>query len=252
MKSSTTDNGNNNNIDLGYITEPLHKYAPDLTNPHVTISEKTMADTSHLTDGPSPRSVEGYDSSLLPDFDREFIAEEHLKAFERALSAPDPSPSTDDLLATNGLTSPGGLPSGSQTSLNSSKSRDIRGGSLRSASQSSLFITAQNDWAPVNKKIRSSHKRKSSGVEKEGKKRRKSSRPPRRSKDETREGYLYNLLKWPLLGIVLTWVASLAIGYLFTRLYIWLYEHFVAVSNISEEYSLIRFCSLVETLSFGK
>lgn len=185
-----------------------------------------MADTSHITDGPSPLSAEGYDTSLIPDFDRQFISEEHIKAFEQALSAPDPSPSTDDLLATSGL-SPGPANT-SQTSLNSSRSKDGRGNVLRNASQSSLFITAQNDWAPVNKKIRSaSHRRKGLG-EREGRKRRRSTRPPRRSRDETREGYLYNLLKWPLLAVVCAWVAGLGISYLFTRLYIWLYEHFVA------------------------
>ena len=49
-----------------------------------------------------------------------------------------------------------------------------------------------------------------------------------RSSDETREGYLYTLLKWPLLWFVSVWVAGLGITYLYTRLYIWLYEHFIA------------------------
>jgi predicted acylesterase/phospholipase RssA len=170
-----------------------------------------MADLSHKTDGPSPLSEEGYDESLLPDFNRQFVSEEHIQAFANALSAPEPSPSSDDLLSqVNGLRSP------SRTSIDSGRSR-IGGG----ASQSSLFITAQNDWAPVTptrlgNKVRRRKERKNRA------------KPPRRNRDETREGYLYTLLKWPLLGIVSAWVVGLGVSYLLTRLYIWLYEHFIA------------------------
>jgi hypothetical protein len=169
-----------------------------------------MADLRHSTDGPSPLSEEGYDESLLPDFDREFLSESHLQAFASALSAPDPSPSTDDLPLTphNGLASP------SRMSIDSGR-KNVGGG----ASQSSLFITAQNDWAPVHpSKIGGKGKRR--GEKKKGK------RQPRRSRDETREGYLYTLLKWPMLGIVGAWVIGLGAGYLLTRLYIWLYGMF--------------------------
>jgi hypothetical protein len=51
-----------------------------------------MADMSKKTDGPAPDSAEGYDSSLLPDFDHEFVSDADLAAFASALSAPDPSP----------------------------------------------------------------------------------------------------------------------------------------------------------------
>lgn len=47
-----------------------------------------------------------------------------------------------------------------------------------------------------------------------------------RTKDETREGYLYQLAKWPLLVFVFAWLGGLVIAYLSTRLYIWVYEHF--------------------------
>ena len=166
-----------------------------------------MADTSHATDGPSPLSAEGYDESRLPDYDREFLSDEHLQAFAQALSAPDPSPTTEDVVGTDGFASP---VNGSRTNLDSGPSR-----TTRSSSQQSLFITAQNDWAPVNEKVRS--KRKS-----------RRRRTPRRSTDETREGYLYTLLKWPLLLLVGAWIFGLGISYLLTRLYVALYEHFVA------------------------
>ncbi|KAL2074528.1 hypothetical protein VTL71DRAFT_8306 [Oculimacula yallundae] len=193
-----------------------------------------MADLRHSTDGPSPLSSEGYDESLLPDFHRDFLSDEHLQAFASALSAPDPSPSTDDLLSPtptgtgsfldagsgrassiggNGITG-ARSPSMGRSSLDSARSKGDGG-----RSRESLFITAQNDWAPVNPVRLNS---------KGGKKTKKNRRKKQRSSDETREGYLYTLLKWPLLGIVITWVAGLGISYMFTRLYIWLYEHFVA------------------------
>jgi hypothetical protein len=145
-----------------------------------------MADLRHSTDGPSPLSEEGYDESLLPDFYREFISETDLEAFAAALSAPDPSPLTDDLTS--------------------------------SSRNSSLFITAQSDWAPVHPTSRLAGKGKRRGGE-----RKKRRGPQRRSRDETREGYLYTLLKWPLLAIVGAWVVGLAVTYLLTRLYISLY-----------------------------
>jgi hypothetical protein len=184
-----------------------------------------MADLRHSTDGPSPLSEEGYDSSLLPDFDREFLSDAHLQAFANALSAPEPSPSTDDLLSplpsVNGTRSP----STHRTSIDSVRSRSIGGetvGGELPIRRESLFITAQNDWAPVNpKRLGSKGKRRGDG-------KKRGIRKQQRSSDETREGYLYTLLKWPLLGVVGAWVSGLGISYLLTRLYIWLYEHFVA------------------------
>ena len=164
-----------------------------------------MADLSRASNGPAPHSEEGYDSSLLPDFDNDFLSDEDLQAFANALSAPEPSPSSDDLLSPT-LTSNDGRRT-SAIAGDGSKSRE------------SLFITAQNDWAPVNPP----RKEKRRGEKVKGR-----SRKQRRSRDETREGYLYTLLKWPFLGVVGAWVVGLAISYLLTRLYIWLYEHFVA------------------------
>lgn len=180
------------------------------------------------TDGPSPKSAQGYDASLLPDFDRNFVSDADIEAFTTALLAPDPisSPSTDDLLGSNALSSPLSRSRVSldewqptRSSLDSARVREsfLKNEHARS-SQQSLFITAQNDWAPVNKRIKPSRRKGD----------KKKRRQPRRSKDETREGYLYTLLKWPLLLIVGGWVVGLGLGYLWTRLYIWTYEHFVA------------------------
>ena len=174
-----------------------------------------MADLRRSTDGPSPLSQEGYDESLLPDFTTDFLSDEDLQAFAQALSAPEPSPSTDDLLENIGGSSPATPLTPSISRLNSvSKLKNNPG----SSSQQSLFITAQHDWAPVNARVKSG-RRKSE---------RRRKKPSQRSKDETREGYLYTVLKWPFLVVVIAWVAGLGISYLLTRLYIWLYEQFIA------------------------
>lgn len=49
----------------------------------------------------------------------------------------------------------------------------------------------------------------------------------RRTRDETREGYLYGLLKWPFLIGVFGWIIGLSIVYLLTRMYIAMYEQLV-------------------------
>ena len=76
-------------------------------------------------------------------------------------------------------------------------------------------VIALNDWRPVHQRI----KRK-------GLKSRKSKKP-RRTKDETREGFVYSILKWPLLFVVSGWIILLACSYLITRLYIHGYERLV-------------------------
>ncbi|KAF2089239.1 patatin-domain-containing protein [Saccharata proteae CBS 121410] len=131
------------------------------------------------TDGPSPLSEDGYDYTQLPDYDNDFVNEDDFREFEKALAAPENSPSTDDLLS-------------------------------MTQQSKKVFITALNDWRPVHQKVR-----------------RKKKRQPRRGKDETREGFVYTLLKWPLLFTVFGWLFVLAVSYLFTRLYIYLYEHWI-------------------------
>ena len=169
---------------------------------------------------------EAFDYTTLPDVDREFLPPEHLAAFAQALSAPDPihSPPSDDVSSPR---SPGPRnfytgtdvtkrPS-SVYSLDNSSQHDHATGDL-DARRSSMFITAQNDWAPVNQKISKSGRRR----------RKRRAVAGRRTVDETREGYLYGLLKWPFLLFVCTWIVGLALAYVLTRLYIFLYEHFVA------------------------
>ncbi|KAI9755371.1 MAG: hypothetical protein M4579_004300 [Chaenotheca gracillima] len=85
------------------------------------------------------------------------------------------------------------------------------------AQPSGLFITALNDWRPIHQRVRG--RRKGTGARKR--------RPPRRGTDETREGFVYTLLKWPLLLLVLAWIIALGATYFVTRWYIWFYEHYV-------------------------
>ncbi|KAL4806914.1 acyl transferase/acyl hydrolase/lysophospholipase [Aspergillus unguis] len=76
-------------------------------------------------------------------------------------------------------------------------------------------LIALNDWRPVYQRV----VRKGRGNRKKG--------PPRRTKDETREGVLYTVLKWPFLLIVMGWLTFLSIGYALIRIYIFLYEQWV-------------------------
>ena len=75
-------------------------------------------------------------------------------------------------------------------------------------------VTALNDWRPIHQHVR----RK--GVRSKKKK-------SKRSKDETREGFVYTILKWPLLLVVFGWLSALGTSYLATRIYIWAYERLV-------------------------
>lgn len=81
------------------------------------------------------------------------------------------------------------------------------------APESSPLI-ALNDWRPIHQKVR-----------RKGTKGRKGK--SKFSKDETREGFVYSILKWPLLLVVFGWIIALGAFYLATRLYIYGYERFV-------------------------
>ena len=74
-------------------------------------------------------------------------------------------------------------------------------------------VIALNDWRPVHQRVK--------------RKRVRSRKKPRRTTDETREGFVYSMLKWPLLLVVLGWIILLACSYLVTRLYIHGYERLV-------------------------
>lgn len=71
-------------------------------------------------------------------------------------------------------------------------------------------VTALNDWGPVHQRVKRSRVRR---------------KPSRRSKDETREGFVYTILYYPLLFIVCGWIVVLFIIYNLTRFYIYAYEH---------------------------
>ncbi|KAE8148512.1 patatin-like phospholipase domain-containing protein [Aspergillus avenaceus] len=74
-------------------------------------------------------------------------------------------------------------------------------------------LVALNDWRPIYQRVRKSRGRR---------------KKPRRSKDETREGVLYTLLKWPFLFTVFGWIVVLSFTYALTRFYIVLYKQWVS------------------------
>jgi predicted acylesterase/phospholipase RssA len=76
-------------------------------------------------------------------------------------------------------------------------------------------VIALNDWRPIHQRVRRKYNR------------RRSRKLPKRSKDETREGFVYTILKWPLLAVVFGWIVFLGVSYLITRLYIYFYERLV-------------------------
>lgn len=177
---------------------------------------------------------EAFDTSLLPDIDVDFVDRHDLSAFERALQAPDPLQSPSD--ETSSLRSPMRVDSPRLTKRNSqfegSLEDDVAAVAAAAASasgepvppQTPTFITAQNDWAPVNSKVYRS--KRGSKKQRKGPKGAVEGLLGTRTKDETREGHLYQLSKWPLLFFVFAWLAGLGIAYLSTRLYIWVYEQF--------------------------
>ncbi|KAL9120511.1 MAG: hypothetical protein Q9187_002935 [Circinaria calcarea] len=78
-------------------------------------------------------------------------------------------------------------------------------------------VTALNDWRPVHQRVRRKPSSRKGGKKK----------PAKRSKDETREGFVYTIVKWPLLLVVFGWLLVLGVSYLATRLYIYAYEHLI-------------------------
>ena len=148
-----------------------------------------MAEPEKSTDGPSVASSRAWDYHTLPDWDNDFYNEDDILAFASALSAPETSPSEEDLL--------------------SSKKPNIE------------FITALNDWAPVRQSVKARQNRIY------GNRKAKRRKKPRRGTDETREGWTYSLVKWPLLFFVLGWLAFLSTCYGLTRFYIVTYERYV-------------------------
>lgn len=154
-----------------------------------------MADPRKATDGPSTSSAAAFDVHNLPDWDNDFYDEAGILAFASALSAPEnltASPSEEDL---------------SNPQLKKPNAE---------------FITALNDWRPVRQR-----QIRRPGVAVVGGRKSKTKRRPRRGTDETREGWTYSLIKYPLLFFVFGWITFLGICYLFTRFYIHLYEQYV-------------------------
>ncbi|KAK2056407.1 patatin-like phospholipase [Colletotrichum caudatum] len=214
--------------------------------PRVSFIPSSGGNTDIYGFPPETFSTEG-----LPDFDTKFLDDADLAAFVHALQAPDPLQSPDD---TTSLRSPGlrstsslditkrgsvyddrddpqavaaaaAAAAGDLTAPGPPLGRSSGNGGAHggSTNQHNMFITAQNDWAPVNQKIlkRGSRRRRNRA------KGAAEALLGTRTKDETREGIFYALLKWPMLFFVAAWLSGLAMTYLYTRLYIWVYEHFV-------------------------
>lgn len=188
---------------------------------------------------------EAFDPSLLPDVEVDFLNADDLEAFERALQAPDPLQSPTDETAS--FRSPFRVDSPSLTKRHSQADNppeDDTAAAVAAAANAAsgeplpatpTFITAQNDWAPVNSKVYGRKRGSKKHQKSSGSSGSSGTNGPvsdrllgTRTKDETREGYFYQLAKWPLLFFVFAWLAGLGVAYLSTRWYIWVYEQFFA------------------------
>lgn len=172
-----------------------------------------MADLNRKANRPSTDSIENFDVNRIPDHDYEFILKKDLDAFAAALRTPD---STSSPAGEDGSDRINNECEGHQTLVSTSTIQIKKASKLKKA----LFFSAKRDWAPA-RPLKSGSRSKKKNAQKYRK-------PPPYSSDETREGNAYKLLKWPLLVIVSVLMLILAICYLLTRLYIWLYEYFVA------------------------
>ena len=75
-------------------------------------------------------------------------------------------------------------------------------------------IVALNDWKPIRQRLRR-------------RKKPKRKQQSERTRDETREGFLYEVFRWPFLLGTFGWIILLGLLYAMTRLYIWVYEWLV-------------------------
>ncbi|PSR93943.1 acyl transferase/acyl hydrolase/lysophospholipase [Coniella lustricola] len=220
-----------------------------------------------VPDKPYGFGRDAFDLSLLPDADVNFLSKEDLEAFIAALSAPDPATAAQhgEEGSTYRLGSPVARTSFDRTHRQSSvvaadarphldrwdDAKEVAAHAAAAAadvsapstngisgagppqqqqqqhpqhpSQQPLFITAQNDWAPVHERVA---RGKKGGKRRH--KRPKAVRPGRRTKDETREGYLYGMFKYPFLLFSGCSLLFLSLAYVLTRYYVWLYEYFVS------------------------
>jgi predicted acylesterase/phospholipase RssA len=157
-----------------------------------------MVDERKATDGPSVAESDAWDYHNLPDWDDDFYNEDDFLAFASALSAPETStsPSEEDL--------------------------------LNPKRQNAEFFTALNDWRPVHQRVRGENtSSEGGGYVGKPKKHKKQKKKSQRGRDETREGWTYSLVKYPLLVFVFGWLFALFVFYLVTRLYIYVYEQYV-------------------------
>ncbi|KAL2886432.1 Patatin-like phospholipase domain-containing protein [Ceratocystis lukuohia] len=182
--------------------------------------------------------------STTGDFATDFCNAAHIEAFEQALAAPDSllSPTISSpydtqtasptmyrrqsflqdpishIPPTLGMLSPPVVPTGPDTAAPSDLLTPTK----------AMFFSAKNDWAPINEKIKRPGAKTKLKLKSKPKKDKRPHALPQghRTKDETREGVFYSLLKWPLFAGILSVLSFEWLIYLLTRFYIWWYEHF--------------------------
>ncbi|KAI5295777.1 hypothetical protein KEM52_000279 [Ascosphaera acerosa] len=112
---------------------------------------------------------------------------------------------------------------------------DLRSFQAALCAHDSLPLVALNDWMPINQRVKKQPVATTSTATTSTTTSTATARKtPQRSRDETREGHLYFILKWPLLLFVAGWIFGLSVLYMLTRIYIALYEHFITWTGTRE------------------
>ncbi|PFH62734.1 hypothetical protein XA68_12162 [Ophiocordyceps unilateralis] len=177
--------------------------------------------------------LEAFEPSRLPDINTEWVHPDDFKAFERALAQPDYLPAQTEEPPT-----PVKLPQPSRApQLNSSAITKRFSVAVHSFKDDASAVAAaargghadpqpteppQLSIKPPKDESKTFRRDKFSG---------KCGTDNTKSKDETGEGIIYQITKWPLLLYTLSWLAFLSVCYFITRTYISTYEYWVLRGN---------------------
>ncbi|RDA92438.1 hypothetical protein CP533_6451 [Ophiocordyceps camponoti-saundersi (nom. inval.)] len=185
---------------------------------------------------------EAFEPSRLPDINTEWVHPDDFKAFAKALAEPDylPAPSHDEESPpTLKQPQPSNRPAINTSAItkrfsvavhNFTDDASAVAAAARAATGSDPQPPMQSGLVNTNKSF-SKAKDESKTYRKDKFNGKCGVNDNTRSKDETGEGIIYQITKWPLLFYTLAWLTGLSICYFITRTYIKAYEAFVLRGN---------------------
>ncbi|KJZ74143.1 hypothetical protein HIM_06374 [Hirsutella minnesotensis 3608] len=185
---------------------------------------------------------EAFEPQLLPDVDRKFVLESELKAFEKALNAPDPLNTSLGPTASAKVSAPPPPPQTTKrfslavgsfrddASAVAAAARAVVGDiqplqtpahirPLQTPAPRRELPDAQNNRTPANSKTyRDSQP--------DGSKKGEGAPLAARTQDEIGDGFFIQIARWPLFFFAISCLALLAAAYFLVRSYIYTYEYF--------------------------